>query len=227
MLSRDKIKLKFAKKKKAIEKNCIFYKDSYFDENTEFEGWNLLAEGACLCNSYIGYASYLGRETYLNRVKIGRYTCIGPKVENILGAHPSHKFVSIHPSFYSVLKQSGFTYAKQQLFDEYTYSNKDEGIINTIGNDVWIGQSAMIMQGVTINDGAIVAAGALVNKDVPAYAIVGGIPAKIIGWRFEKEDIDFLQKLKWWEKDKKWIEEHAGLFDDISCLKKQIENKKG
>ncbi len=67
-----------------------------------------------------------------------------------------------------------------------------------IGNDVWIGYEALIMAGVHIGDGAIIGARAVVTKDVPPYTIVGGIPAKEIRKRFDKETVDLLLKLKWW-----------------------------
>ncbi len=68
-----------------------------------------------------------------------------------------------------------------------------------IGNDVWVGREAMIMSGVTIGDGAVIAARALVNKDVAPYSIVGGQPAKLIKSRFSKEIIDRLIALQWWD----------------------------
>ncbi len=68
-----------------------------------------------------------------------------------------------------------------------------------IGNDVWIGQNAVIMDGVHVGDGAIVAAGAVVTKDVPPYAIVGGVPARVIKYRFDAGTIKELSELKWWE----------------------------
>jgi virginiamycin A acetyltransferase len=67
-----------------------------------------------------------------------------------------------------------------------------------IGNDVWIGFEAIIMQGVTIGDGAVIATKALVTKDVPPYAIVGGAPARILKYRYATEQIARLQKLQWW-----------------------------
>ena len=68
-----------------------------------------------------------------------------------------------------------------------------------VGNDVWIGSDAKIMSGVTIGDGAVVAASALVTKDVPPYMIVGGVPAKAIKARFPREQIDKLLEMKWWD----------------------------
>jgi acetyltransferase-like isoleucine patch superfamily enzyme len=68
-----------------------------------------------------------------------------------------------------------------------------------IGNDVWVGAEAMILSGVTIGDGAIVGARAVVTKDVPPYAIVVGAPAKLVEWRFDHESIERLLELKWWD----------------------------
>ncbi|MBU9735538.1 CatB-related O-acetyltransferase [Lachnospiraceae bacterium ASD5720] len=88
-----------------------------------------------------------------------------------------------------------------------------------IGNDVWIGDGAQIIGGHKIGDGAIVAAGAVVTKDVLPYSIVGGVPAKIIRFRFEKDDINYLMQLKWWDKDREWIEKHAAYFENIKLLR--------
>lgn len=81
-----------------------------------------------------------------------------------------------------------------------------------IGNDVWIGWNAVIMPGVTIGDGAIVAAGAVVTHDVPCYAIVGGVPAKVIKKRFSDEIIKQLMKIKWWNWPDEKIKENLELF---------------
>lgn len=102
------------------------------------------------------------------------------------------------------------TYPFPLFFEEWSLDKKD--IIDSwdnkgdivIGNDVWIGYEAVIMAGVTIGDGAIIGTRAVVTKDVPPYAIVGGVPAKMIKKRFTEETIVSLQKIKWWNwpKDK-------------------------
>lgn len=101
------------------------------------------------------------------------------------------------------------TYIFPVLFEEWgldvaripeAWDNKGDIII---GNDVWIGYEAVVLAGVTIGDGAIVAARAVVTKDVPPYTIVGGVPAKPIRKRFSDADIAQLLELKWWD----WPEE--------------------
>ena len=83
---------------------------------------------------------------------------------------------------------------------------------------MWIGSRAMILEKVNIGDGVVVAAGAVVTKDIPPYAIVGGVPAKIIRYRFNEETIQKLLEMKWWEKDLEWIKNHADNFDDVEQL---------
>jgi len=75
-----------------------------------------------------------------------------------------------------------------------------------IGHDVWIGLNAVIMNGVNVGTGAVIGAGAIVTKDVPPYAIVGGVPAKVIKYRFDEETIEQLLSSRWWELDPVVIE---------------------
>jgi len=93
-----------------------------------------------------------------------------------------------------------------------------------IGNDVWIGYEAIVMAGVTIGDGAIIASRALVNKDVAPYSIVGGMPAREIRKRFSDQQISFLLDLKWWNWDKTKINNNIDfiLKGDFEELKRNI-----
>lgn len=75
-----------------------------------------------------------------------------------------------------------------------------------IGNDVWLGANSLVLKGVKIGDGAVIGAGAVVTKDVPPYAIVGGNPAKVIKMRFDDETIGKLMQLQWWNLDLSIIE---------------------
>lgn len=82
----------------------------------------------------------------------------------------------------------------------------------TIANDVWIGRDALIMPGIHIADGAIVAAGAVVTRDVPPYAIVGGVPAKLIRYRFSDDVIGRLLAIRWWEWSDEKIKQEAAFL---------------
>ena len=97
-----------------------------------------------------------------------------------------------------------------------------DGFFVEVGNDVWIGSDVLIRQGVKIADGTIVAAGAVVTENTEPYSIVGGVPAKLIKYRFDAEDISFLMNLQWWNKGGGWIEEYAKYFDDIKNLRKAL-----
>lgn len=194
-----------------------------FNMLTEFEGNNYLSDHSSLTSSFIGFASYLGAKTEISNAKIGRYTSIGPNTNCIHGQHPSNTFVSTHPAFFSKRAQVGFTFVKEQLFNEFPYPiASGEPYTIHIGNDVWIGANVSIMDGITIGNGAIVAANALVAKDVPPYTIVGGVPAKIIKKRFSEEQINMLLKFKWWEKSQDWISKNAALFNNIELFNKNF-----
>jgi chloramphenicol O-acetyltransferase type B len=162
---------------------------AYFDSKTELCGNNRLGKGTNINVSKVGRHTYIAYAR-ITRAQIGSFCSIGPEVIiGGLGSHPT-KFVSTHPVFYSTLCQSGTTFTTQNLFDE------QKSVI--VGNDVWIGARALILDGVTIGDGAVIAAGAIVTKDIPPYAIVGGVPAKIIRYRFSENVIFTLLEWEWW-----------------------------
>lgn len=205
------------------KKHCKFLRGSYFDSTTGFEGNNSVSLHSELWGCYLGYGSYVSENTKLLAVKIGRYSCIGPNVHVAIGEHPTSKFVSMHPSFYVPIHFCGFSYTDKQRFTETR--NCDGSFKVVIGNDAWVASDVLILEGVEIGTGAVVAAGAVVTKDVPPYAIVGGVPAKVIRYRFEQDDIDFLLKLRWWDKGEDWIKTHAEYFGDIKLLRKKIEEE--
>ncbi len=172
-------------------------------------------------DSRIGYATFISPDSKLDFCRIGRYCSIGNHVHVVRGRHPSRDWVSTAPCFFSERKQSGFTYAKQQRFEEFKWLDEKKKICIEIGNDVWIGDHVLIMEGVRIGDGAIIAAGAVVVKDVEPYAIVGGNPAHLIRYRFSEEDMEYLKALKWWDKDPVLIERNAKYFESVALLKEK------
>lgn len=123
-----------------------------------------------------------------SKLIIGSFSSIATGITILLGGNHPADWVSTFP-FRARLNLPG------AYKDGMPYSNGDI----VIGSDVWVGLNATILSGVTIGDGAVVASGSLVSKDVPPYAIVGGVPAKVLGYRFDSDIIQQLQLIKWWE----------------------------
>jgi acetyltransferase-like isoleucine patch superfamily enzyme len=183
-----------------------------------FEGNNKLHYNSTF-QGKLGYGSYIGPSSKIYG-KVGRFTSIAPNVVVNNGFHPfKEPFVSTSPVFFSKRKQTKVSFADRQLFTEVLYADKDNKYPVIIGNDCWIGQNVFLAGGVTIGDGALVMAGAVVVKDVPSYAIAGGVPAKIIDYRYNKETIQFLQSVKWWDRDIDWLKTNAKLMTDLEKFK--------
>jgi acetyltransferase-like isoleucine patch superfamily enzyme len=117
---------------------------------------------------------------------IGKFCSIGPNVTIFVGGEHPHEWITTYP--FSVIWKGAASYPP---------GRQSKGNIE-IGNDVWIGAHALILSGVKIGDGAVIAAGSVVTKDVLPYAIVGGVPAKLIRFRFPEPVIKRLLKIAWW-----------------------------
>lgn len=195
-----------------IGRNCIIDNKSYY------EGYNTLQDNVHVLKSHIGKGTYIANDSRITAAKIGRFCAIGGNVKTGFGIHPTEKFVSIHPAFYSLQNQTSLSFSKKQMFEEHKYIDKNKKYFCEIGNDVWIGNNVMIMDGVQIGHGAIVASGAIVTKNVAPYTIIGGIPAKEIKKRFTNEQIQHLLNIKWWNWDVDKLKDNADLFENIEYL---------
>lgn len=158
--------------------------------------------------------TYVGNNCVLNDCRIGRYCSIGDHCVIISGTHPTKTFVSTHPALYS--RDYRFSLVKEQKFVEQVYVDETQKVKAAIGNDVWLGYGCKILSGVTIGDGAVVAAGALVTRDVEPYSIVAGIPAKEIRKRFTESERECLLRTQWWLQPEEWVMEHTDLLASIS-----------
>jgi acetyltransferase-like isoleucine patch superfamily enzyme len=179
--------------------------------NSKFGRYNYI-ENAKISNSTMDDFSYVGTDSEVNFCEIGKFTCIGPNVKIGLGSHPTSEFISVHPVFYSMAAQVGTTFSDDNYFQEYEKT--------VIGNDVWIGANVIIKSGIVIGDGAIIASGSVVTKDVMSYSVMGGVPSKLIKMRFQKDEIEKLLDIKWWNYDEYWIRKHFSFFHSIKNLNK-------
>ena len=191
------------------------------DNKVSFEGCCQLHPHVKFCG-HLGYGSYIGPYSKVS-AKIGRFTSIASYVCTVAGRHAYQApFATTCPMFFSLNpnhSQSGSTFATEQKFEELKFAVPEKQLDVEIGNDVWIGERAMLIGGVHIADGAVVLAGAVVTKNVPPYAIVGGVPAKIIRYRYDEETISFLLQAQWWNNTEDWFKENWKLLTDIRKLK--------
>ncbi|MEL6813066.1 MAG: CatB-related O-acetyltransferase [Bacteroidota bacterium] len=168
-------------------------------DKVRFEGNNaVLGFSNFNGNVEVGYATTFGVHNLIHGdIQIGKYCQFGPYAAVNTYNHP---------------KDHLSTYINKRLLDglltQYKTSDK-----TFIGNDVWVGKNAIILGGVTIGNGAIIAAGSVVTKDVPPYHIAGGVPAKILKPRFSRNVMDQIEALEWWDKSEKEIEELKPLFE--------------
>ena len=213
---------------------CLYYKKKYHLTKVgsnvrisacSFEGYNALANNVSIGNCKVGIGTYINNNSSLLYTKIGKFCSIADHVYICLGNHPIH-FISTYPAFYyDTTSQIGFTFHEgSPLYDRiYKFPTPEKEYQVIIGNDVWIGSHVIILGGVKIGDGAVIAAGSVVTKDVEPYCVVGGVPATIIKYRFDRAIIEKLLKLKWWDKS---IEEISAEYLDLIHLDGGIFEKK-
>lgn len=158
-------------------------------------------------NVSIGSWTYIEPYSFVNGAIIGRFCAIGRNVA-IGGFQHPYEYPTISPKIYRDILGS--------RYDDPPHNIK-------IGNDVWIGEKAIILGG-EIGNGAIVAAGAVVTKDVEPYSIVAGVPAKKIGDRFDSDEKKLLQELKWWDWSDEEIKDHETFFELRDQWRKYVES---
>jgi acetyltransferase-like isoleucine patch superfamily enzyme len=153
----------------------------------------------------VGAFTYgVGHDTVLlfkdsDRVHVGKYCSFAHGVKVIASGEHNYRAVANFPFYAHFLSEGA---------EKDTFSKGDV----RIGNDVWIGMRATILSGVKVGDGAVIAAGAVVTKDIPPYAIVGGVPAQVINYRFSKEVISALLEIKWWDWDDETVRKNIDDF---------------
>ena len=216
--------------------------DRYENQSKEAEfianGTAKLNPGARIIKSTLLGPTYLNRNTqigpevtlgkyfgmnesgFIGRAVVGAYCAFGARTAINAFNHPID-WLSTNEFQY---QPASFDWVSEYRDIERLGRTPDMFQVAQIGNDVWSGHNVNVMAGVNIGDGAIIAAGAVVTKDVPAYAIVAGVPATIIRYRFNEKIIERLLAVKWWEME---LSQLSGLpFRDIErCLDRLEEIK--
>lgn len=201
------------------KKHGFSTKDVYYlIAGEDFNKEDILYKGCSIGRYTYGYEQLL--EYYPLAESIGRFCSINGTAR-IWNNHPldyvsTHPFLD-HPMFYPwekhIQREEAIT-RYGRYFDNAVFEDsplrKNRPIV--IGNDVWIGANVIILPGVHVGNGAVLSAGSVVVHDVEPYAIVGGIPAKVIRYRYNKEQIEQFQKIEWWNWDVQKIEDNYEFF---------------
>lgn len=203
----SKLLLKIFPEIRVLTDNSISWNDIVNTKHNSLLGDKVVLSGKfSIQDSQIGNFTSISTNSRISLTTIGKYCSIGPNFISGWGIHPIGG-ISTSPIFYSTSHSTGKVFSKTNKIVERERIN--------IGNDVWIGSNCTVLDGVSVGNGCIIAAGAVVTKDVPDYAIVGGIPAKIIKYRFNDETIKELQKIKWWDFENDNIQDVEKYFFNI------------
>lgn len=174
--------------------------------NSTFGRNCLISEPLNIWNCHIGDYARVRSFTHLECTDVGKFCSIARQSLIGMGPHPIDTCVSMHPFFYHQDSRLGYP-ARNSPIAKHPRT--------TIGNDVWIGAGARVVAGLNIGDGAVVGMGSVVTHDVPAFAIVAGVPARVIRYRFSEEMIERLLRFRWWDQDEDWIRRNWESFHDV------------
>lgn len=192
---------------------------SYATADCEFAPCNRLYRRVSMRATRLARMTYVAEGSRIGFACIGAFSSIGPEVLiGGLGVHPLDR-LSTHPAYYSLRGQAGRTFIDEAMVARLEHADAadaaaliDELPPTRIGSDVWIGARSVILDGVEVGDGAVVAAGAVVTRTIPPYAISGGVPARPLRYRFAEDTIVALLAWRWWDLDDAALAQLAGEF---------------
>ena len=167
-------------------------------------------------HSSVGDYSYISANCDITNTTIGKFCSIADNCRIGTASHTLNN-ISTSPIFTLKHNATGTTWTEESI----DHCNDTKQV--NIGNDVWIGTRVIIKDGVTIGDGAVIGAGAVVVKDVPPCAVVGGVPAKVIKYRFSQPIIDKLLQLQWWNASDEKLKENISYFQSEDITLEKLE----
>ena len=172
-------------------------------------------------NVYMGRHTYTMQNTVINNAKLGKFTSISWNVSINPGQHDYDRLTQ-----HEILYVPEHSYIKQPV-----YSPVSKEVI--LGSDVWVGANAVILPGIKVGNGVVIGAGAVVTNDIPDYAIVVGVPAKVIKYRFDKKTVRKLLRIAWWDLPEQILKERVDLLasrptqsvlSDLKTISKEYNN---
>ena len=176
------LKFLYAKIVKKLRGSCI--RNSHIDQTAT------IYSGTDFVESSVGKYTYIGYDCHIDRTDIGAFCSFSDHIFIGGAEHPMH-WASTSPLFINITGSGTSKRFAQHQHEMFKRTH--------IGNDVWIGHGVTIKTGVNVGDGVVIGSGAVVTKDLPSYCIAAGVPAKIIGYRFDTETIQLLLQSKWWQ----------------------------
>lgn len=216
------------KLRQKLKKHNTRLRSYHISKNVDIGEWCSVAKRTKLGdNVKVGDFTYFNADKYWitveSNVNIGKYCSIAPGVHIGAGNH-NVSYVTTHPILFDKYYLNALgSEAKQQALGLI-----DTDVKTSIGNDVWIGLGAIIKRGVTIGNGAVIAGGSVVVKDVPPYAIVGGNPAKVIRMRTGEDNIAFFEeneKSMWWNWPREELSENLEKLYDFETYREFLNKK--
>ena len=156
-----------------------------------FGAWCEVGARSKVAESSFGDYSYVANDSDITYTTLGRFCSIAAQVRINPGNHPLDRVALSHFTYRSSAYGLG---ADDAAFFDWRRSHRV-----VLANDVWIGHGAVVLPGITIGNGAAIGAGAVVSRDVPAFAVAVGVPARVVRFRFAPEVVEALQRIAWWD----------------------------